>query len=133
MTKSGSGLENLGADSKGQVFGYSKEQLRNKRRPKQGHDELLAQLTPPGTTAQLYMMSGAIMIGELAGSDRFTISLRECWITGIDENNEPTAEKLTSDRKKVQIVYKHGIESFNLNVHGDKNRTHNDQEITQVV
>lgn len=128
MTDGKHGLrEALGADSQGRVMGTTSQ--RTRRGKKEGHDELIAKLTPPGTTIRLMMMSGLIMVGELAGSDRFTISLRECIVLDRDEQGNVIGQKLTDpERQKVQIVYKHGIESFNLDVHGDKNKTHGPDE-----
>ena len=112
----------LGADERGRVMAHSK--TRVKRIKKEGHDELIAKLTPPGTTIRLMMMSGLIMIGELGGSDRFTISLKEAIVLDTDDEGNTVGQKLTNEKSPVQIVYKHGIESFNLHVHGDKNKTH---------
>lgn len=116
----------VGADERGRVMAHSK--TRTKRPKKEGHDELIAKLTPPGTTIRLMMMSGQVMIGELGGSDRFTISLKEAIILDRNDDGETVGQKLTSDDSPVQIVYKHGIESFNLHVHGDKNKTHGPEE-----
>jgi len=133
--RSGSALENLGEDKEGKVYATDRHTARPKR---EGHDQLIAKLTPPGTTVRLYMMSGMSMIGELAGSDRFTISLRECWMLGFSDDGKQTAEKLTGDGnskndKFVQIIYKHGIESMNFNVHGDKELNHDDEGLNEEV
>lgn len=117
----------VGADKHGRVHVVSQQRAR--RPKKEGHDELIAKLTPPGTTIRLLMLSGALMIGELAGSDRFTISLREAVMIDRNEAGEIGGEKLTDEDSPVQIVYKHGIESFNLHVHGDKTKTHGPDEI----
>jgi sRNA-binding regulator protein Hfq len=114
--KPGDLAEALGADSKGRVMSTSTK----RRVKKEGHDELIAKLTPPGTTARLVMNSGLMMVGELAGSDRFTISLHECVMLDKDEEGNDIGYKMTDDDRKVQIVYKHSIESFNLHVHGDR-------------
>jgi len=110
----------LDADSSGRVMAHTKQKMKIK---KEGHDQLIAKLTPPGTTIRLMMMSGLIMIGELAGSDRFTISLREAVMLERD-GDEVVGQKLTNADHHTQIVYKHSIESFNLHVHGDRNKTH---------
>ena len=116
------GLEKvLGADTDGKVYSSTQKKKKVKR---EGHDQLIAKLTPPGTTIRLSMMSGVIMVGELAGSDRFTISLRECVMLERDADGEVIGQKLTNEDRHTQIVYKHGIESFNLHVHGDRNKTH---------
>ena len=74
-------------------------------------------------------MSGLVMVGELAGSDRFTISLREAVLVHeSDTEGEMIAEKLTSKDAHIQIVYKHSIESFNLHVHGDKSKKHGTED-----
>lgn len=121
----------LGADERGRVMAHSK--TRVKRTKKEGHDELIAKLTPPGTTIRLMMMSGLIMIGELGGSDRFTISLREAIVLDTDDEGNTVGQKLTNEDSPVQIVYKHGIESFNLHVHGDKNKTHGPDDAPDQV
>ena len=115
----------LDADSSGRVMAQTKQYAKTK---KEGHDQLIAKLTPPGTTIRLMMMSGLIMIGELAGSDRFTISLREAVMLERIEGDEVVGQKLTNAEHHTQIVYKHSIESFNLHVHGDRNKTHGPDE-----
>ena len=119
--------QEVGADSKGRV--HSASQQRARRGKKEGHDELIAKLTPPGTTIRLMMMSGLMMIGELAGSDRFTISLREAVSLETDEDGNVNGQKLTNEDSPIQLVYKHGIESFNLHVHGDKLKTHGPDDL----
>ncbi len=114
--------EVLDTDVDGKAYSH-RTSSKPRRNKKEGHDELIAKLTPPGTTAQLFMLSGVTYVGELAGSDRFTISLRECVILDGD-GEEAIGEKLTDSRRKVQLIYKHGIESMNFDVHGDKNKTH---------
>ncbi len=121
----------VGADRKGKVMAHS--QHRARRGKKEGHDELIAKLTPPGTTIRLMMMSGLVMIGELSGSDRFTISLRQAIIIETGEDGEVIGQKLTSDDSPVQIVYKHGIESFSLNVHGNKSKTHGPEDAPDIA
>lgn len=116
----------VGADSKGRVMSATQHRVR--RAKKEGHDELIAKLTPPGTTIRLMMMSGMVMIGELSGSDRFTISLKEAVILERGDDDEIVGQKLTDADHHTQIVYKHGIESFNLHVHGDKGKTHGPDE-----
>lgn len=111
----------LDTDESGKVMAHSQHRVKAK---KEGHDQLIAKLTPPGTTIRLMMMSGLIMIGELAGSDRFTISLREAVMLERVGDDEVVGQKLTNADHHTQIVYKHSIESFNLHVHGDRNKTH---------
>jgi len=117
--------EALDADDKGRVMAHTQQRVKSK---KEGHDQLIAKLTPPGTTIRLMMMSGLIMVGELAGSDRFTISLREAVMLERTDDDEVVGQKLTNAEHHTQIVYKHSIESFNLHVHGDKNKTHGPDE-----
>lgn len=123
----------VGADEHGRVMSASQNRAKPRRAKKEGHDELIAKLTPPGTTIRLSMMSGLIMVGELSGSDRFTISLREAIILDLDEEGNTIGQKLTSEDSPVQIVYKHGIESFNLHVHGDKGKTHGPDDAPSQV
>ena len=125
MSQADQGLAKaLDADESGRVMAHTSKRTRAK---KEGHDQLIAKLTPPGTTIRLMMMSGLVMIGELAGSDRFTISLREAVILERD-GDEVMGQKLTDKDRHTQIVYKHSIESFNLHVHGDRNKTHGPDE-----
>lgn len=131
MSKNDDGLARaLDADNEGRVLAHSKTRVRVK---KEGHDQLIAKLTPPGTTIRLMMMSGLIMIGELAGSDRFTISLREAIILNLNDEGVTIGQKLTSAEHHTQIVYKHSIESFNLHVHGDKNKTHGPEDAPEMA
>ena len=120
----------LDADKSGRVMAHSQQRVKAK---KEGHDQLIAKLTPPGTTIRLMMMSGLIMIGELAGSDRFTISLREAIVLDVNEDDVTVGQKLTSKDHPVQLVYKHGIESFNLHVHGDRNKTHGPEDAPEMA
>ncbi len=120
----------LDADSRGRVKAFTQQRRRGK---KEGHDELIAKLTPPGTTIRLMMMSGLVMVGELGGSDRFTISLKEAIVLDIDDAGRAVGQKLTDVDSPVQIVYKHAIESFSLYVHGDKNKTHGPEDAPVAV
>jgi len=106
--------EAVGTDSRGRAYAAE----RSKRRPrKEGHDELIARLTPVGTTAWVYMQSGDIIKGELRGSDRFTITVGDA--AAYDKENN-ILEELTSEDSPVFIIYKHAIEGFKLRINGDK-------------
>lgn len=131
MSNEESGLAKaLDADSKGRVMAHTQQRVKSR---KEGHDQLIAKLTPPGTTIRLMMMSGQIMIGELAGSDRFTISLREAIVLDVNGEGVTVGQKLTNADHHTQIVYKHGIESFNLHVHGDRNRKHGPEDAPDMA
>ena len=120
----------LSADSSCRVMEHTQQSVKSK---KEGHDQLIAKLTPPGTTIRLMMMSGLIMVGELAGSDRFTISLREAAMLERTDDGEVAGQKLTNAKHHTQIVYKHSIESFNLHVHGDRNKKHGPEDAPDGV
>jgi len=99
--------ETLGLDASGKAYART---MRKRRATKEGHDELIAKLTPVGTRIFMTLMSGDRVTGFLKGSDRFTITVGDCEIEGI---------LVTSEKSPVRLFYKHGIESFGLEVVGN--------------
>lgn len=108
----------IGADNKGRVHASEKRTVASegRRRPrKEGHDELIAKLTPVGTEVTLYLNSGEVVKGRLKGSDRFTIT-----VSDIPRDEVESEDALfTNDDSPVIIFYKHSIDAFRLKVIGD--------------
>lgn len=83
---------------------------KSARQPKEGHDQLIARLAPVNTRVFMTLMSGDKVEGTLKGSDRFTVTVADCYIED---------ELVTTDRSPVRLFYKHSIESFQFEVLGN--------------
>lgn len=100
--------EKLGFNRNGPVRAYSPdgETLRLKRNKgfgarKEGHDALIDALRNKNTWITIVATSGDVFTGRLNQSDRFTISFT------VEGSLVPT------------IMFKHAIESFQLDVRGE--------------
>lgn len=102
---------NLGPDGKARVNELRPKHGKSSRAPKEGHDELIARLAPVNTRIYMTLVDGTTVDGILKGSDRFTITVADCHVED---------ELVTTEKSPVRLFYKHSIESFQLEVLGDK-------------